>query len=41
VWRVVYTVPTTPDAAWYYRSPKLKLNVDLDTNAIKVTEGKS
>jgi type VI secretion system protein VasD len=40
VWREVYTLPTTPDAAWYYRSPKLKLTVDLDANAIRVTESK-
>lgn len=40
VWREVYTLPTTPDAAWYYRSPKLKLIVDLDSNAIRVTESK-
>ena len=40
VWRVVYTLPTTPDAAWYLRAPKLKLAIDLDANAIKVTESK-
>lgn len=40
VWRVVYTLPTAPDAAWYYRSPTLKLNVDLDANAVKISETK-
>ena len=40
VWRAVYTLPTTPDAAWYYRSPKLKLIVELDSNAINITESK-
>jgi type VI secretion system protein VasD len=40
VWREVYTLPTTPDAAWYYGSLKLKLTVDLDANAIKITESK-
>ena len=40
VWRAVYTVPTTPDAAWYYRSPKLKLAVELDANAVRITESK-
>ena len=40
VWRVVYTLPTTPDAAWYNRTPKLKLTVDLDANAVNVNEPK-
>jgi type VI secretion system protein VasD len=40
VWREVYTLPATPNAAWYYRSPKLKLTVDLDSNAIRITESK-
>jgi type VI secretion system protein VasD len=40
VWRAVYPLPAAPDAAWYHRSPKLKLTIDLDANAIKVTERK-
>lgn len=40
VWRAVYPLPAAPDAAWYRRSPKLKLTIDLDANAIKVTESK-
>lgn len=40
IWRAVYTLPTTPDAAWYYRTPKLKLTVDLDANAVNVNESK-
>jgi type VI secretion system protein VasD len=40
VWREVYTLPTTPDAAWYYRSPTLKLIIDLDANAIRINESK-
>ena len=40
VWRAVYPLPTAPDAAWYRLAPKLKLTIDLDANAIKVTETK-
>jgi type VI secretion system protein VasD len=40
VWREVYTLPTTSDTAWYYRAPKLKLTIDLDANAIRVSESK-
>lgn len=41
VWRTVYTLPTAPDAAWYrFSTPKLKLTVDLDTNAVRVSEAK-
>lgn len=41
VWRAVYTVPTTPDAAWYrFLTPKLKLTVDLDANAVRISEAK-
>lgn len=39
VWRAVYTLPSTPDQAWYrLSSPKLKLTITLDTHAIKLTE---
>jgi type VI secretion system protein VasD len=39
VWRAVYALPVTPQKAWYrFSSPKLKLNITLDANAIKVTE---
>lgn len=39
VWRAVYAIPTTSDKAWYRLStPKLKLSITLDANAIKVTE---
>lgn len=41
VWRAVYTVPTAPDAAWYrLLTPTLKLTVDLDTNAVRISEAK-
>jgi type VI secretion system protein VasD len=40
VWRVAYRLPVAPEAAWYWRTPKLKLTVDLDANAIRVTESK-
>lgn len=39
VWRAVYTLPFTPDQAWYRVStPKLKLIITLDTHSIKLTE---
>lgn len=39
VWRTVYALPVTPDKAWYrFSTPKLKLAITLDANAIKVTE---
>jgi type VI secretion system protein VasD len=42
VWRTVYPLPVAPDTPWYRRSPKLSLNlnVDLDANAIRITEKK-
>ncbi|KWB82947.1 type VI secretion system lipoprotein TssJ [Burkholderia ubonensis] len=41
VWRAVYAMPAAPDAEWYRLStPKLKLTIDLDANAIKITETK-
>jgi type VI secretion system protein VasD len=39
VWRSVYVLPVAPAKAWYRLStPRLKLTVTLDANAIKVTE---
>jgi type VI secretion system protein VasD len=39
VWRAVYALPVTSDKAWYrFSTPKLKLTITLDANAIKVTE---
>lgn len=39
VWRAVYPLPPVRNAAWYrFSSPKLKLTIDLDTHAIRVTE---
>ncbi|CAB3711769.1 hypothetical protein LMG22037_04103 [Paraburkholderia phenoliruptrix] len=41
VWRTVYTMPVTMDKAWYsFSTPKLKLTIDLETNAVKITETK-
>jgi type VI secretion system protein VasD len=41
VWRAVYTVPAAPDRAWYrFSKPKLKLTIDLDTHAVRITEAK-
>ena len=40
-WRAVYAMPSAPDSAWYrFSAPKLKLAIDLDTNAINITEVK-
>lgn len=39
VWRAVYALPVAPEKAWYrFSTPKLKLTITLDANAIKVTE---
>jgi type VI secretion system protein VasD len=38
VWRATWPLPPSPAAAWYHRGPKLKLTIDLDTNAIKITD---
>jgi type VI secretion system protein VasD len=40
VWRVTYSLPVAPEAAWYWRSPKLKLIADLGAKAVSVTESK-
>ncbi|MFM0628690.1 type VI secretion system lipoprotein TssJ [Paraburkholderia xenovorans] len=40
VWRAVYPLPEAPAAAWYRASPKLKLTINLEPNAIKITETK-
>jgi type VI secretion system protein VasD len=40
VWRVVYALPVAPEAAWYWRSPKLKLIADIGAKAVSVTESK-
>nr|WP_233272750.1 type VI secretion system lipoprotein TssJ [Paraburkholderia acidisoli] len=38
VWRSTWTLPPSPSAAWYHRSPKLKLTIKLDANAIKISD---
>lgn len=39
VWRAAYPLPPARDAAWYrFSSPKLKLTIELDTHAIRITE---
>ncbi|EMN1927514.1 type VI secretion system lipoprotein TssJ [Burkholderia ambifaria] len=41
VWRAVYTMPAAPDKAWYrVFTPKLKLTIDLEAKAVKITEAK-
>ncbi len=41
VWRSAYTMPAARDAAWYrVFAPKLKLTIDLDANAVRITETK-
>ncbi|TXC80111.1 type VI secretion system lipoprotein TssJ [Paraburkholderia azotifigens] len=38
VWRATWAVPTSPAAAWYRFSPKLKLTIDLEANAVRITD---
>lgn len=39
VWRAVYPLPATPEKAWYrFLSPKLNLNINLDADAIRITD---
>ena len=41
VWRAVYAMPAVPDKAWYRLfTPKLKLTIDLEAKAVKITEAK-
>ncbi|ASV99253.1 type VI secretion system lipoprotein TssJ [Paraburkholderia aromaticivorans] len=40
VWRAVYPLPAAPRAVWYRASPELKLTIDLEPNAIRITETK-
>lgn len=40
VWRATYELPFAADARWYRRGAKVKLNIDLGADAIKVTESK-
>jgi type VI secretion system protein VasD len=38
-WREVYTMPAAPDKAWYrFFTPKLKLTIDLEAKAVRITE---
>ena len=39
VWRAVWPLPAAPNAAWYrVFSPKLKLTINLDANAIRIVD---
>jgi type VI secretion system protein VasD len=39
IWRVVYAMPGASDKAWYrLAAPKVKLEIDLDANAVEITE---
>jgi len=38
VWRATWTLPSSPPAAWYRIAPKLKLTINLDTSAIRITD---
>ncbi|ALL64989.1 Type VI secretion lipoprotein/VasD [Paraburkholderia caribensis MBA4] len=38
VWRATWSLPPAPPAAWYRLAPKLKLTVNLDTSAIRITD---
>ena len=41
VWRANWPLPTTPKAAWYRRAPKLNLDIDLDADAIRITDAQT
>ncbi|MDR5836974.1 type VI secretion system lipoprotein TssJ [Caballeronia sp. LZ034LL] len=41
VWRATTLLPATPTAAWYRRAPKLRLAIDLDTDAIRISDAQS
>ncbi|QCP54384.1 type VI secretion system lipoprotein TssJ [Trinickia violacea] len=39
VWRAVYPLPTAPEKAWYrFSSPKLNLTINVDADAIRITD---
>ncbi|MHB9839219.1 type VI secretion system lipoprotein TssJ [Paraburkholderia terrae] len=38
VWRATWSLPPAPPAAWYRPAPKLKLTINLDTSAIRITD---
>jgi type VI secretion system protein VasD len=38
IWRATWTLPGRTTAAWYRRTPKLKVSVDLDANAIRISD---
>jgi type VI secretion system protein VasD len=38
VWRTTWPLPLTPKAAWYRRAPRLKLVIDLDANAVTISD---
>ncbi|APR38882.1 type VI secretion system lipoprotein TssJ [Paraburkholderia sp. SOS3] len=40
IWRATWTLPATPSAAWYRRTPKVQLTIDLDTSAIRITDAR-
>ncbi|MBN3775992.1 membrane protein [Burkholderia lata] len=41
VWRAVYAMPAAPDKAWYRLfTPKLKLTIDIEAKAVRITEAK-
>ncbi|CAE6848775.1 type VI secretion system lipoprotein TssJ [Paraburkholderia nemoris] len=40
VWRATYELPLAPATAWYRSGNRIKLNIDLGADAIKVTERK-
>ena len=38
VWRATWALPAAPGAAWYRFSPKLQLTINLEANAIRITD---
>ncbi|MBN3752369.1 type VI secretion system lipoprotein TssJ [Paraburkholderia sp. Tr-20389] len=38
VWRTVWPLPSRPAVSWYSRAPQLRITVDLDANAVRITD---
>ncbi|SAK54715.1 lipoprotein [Caballeronia temeraria] len=41
VWRATWPLPARPTAAWYRRTPKLKLTVDAGSSSITISDAES
>jgi type VI secretion system protein VasD len=41
IWRATWPLPTTPSKAWYRSASELKLVINLDADAIKISDAQS